>query len=194
MLNTPNKLTLFRIILVPAFMATLLIDDIPHNYLMSILIFLIASITDMLDGKIARKTGSITDFGKFADPLADKLLVMSAFICFIELGISNSVVAMIILTRELVITSIRLIGASKNKVISANRWGKVKTVSQMFTILVILFLNYILELFSTQNIAFEFSNIFSMINNILMFITVVLTVVSGIVYIYENRSLIKELN
>lgn len=194
MLNTPNKLTLFRIILVPAFMATLLIDDIPHNYLISILIFLIASITDMLDGKIARKTGSITDFGKFADPLADKLLVMSAFICFIELGISNSVVAMIILTRELVITSIRLIGASKNKVISANRWGKVKTVSQMFTILVILFLNYILELFSTQNIAFEFSNIFSMINNILMFITVVLTVVSGIVYIYENRSLIKELN
>lgn len=194
MLNTPNKLTLFRIILVPAFMATLLIDDIPHNYLISILIFLIASITDMLDGKIARKTGSITDFGKFADPLADKLLVMSAFICFIELGISNSVVAMIILTRELVITSIRLIGASKNKVISANRWGKVKTVSQMFTILVILLLNYILELFSTQNIAFEFSNIFSMINNILMFITVVLTVVSGIVYIYENRSLIKELN
>lgn len=194
MLNTPNKLTLFRIILVPAFMATLLIDDIPHNYLISILIFLIASITDMLDGKIARKTGSITDFGKFADPLADKLLVMSAFICFIELDISNSVVAMIILTRELVITSIRLIGASKNKVISANRWGKVKTVSQMFTILVILLLNYILELFSTQNIAFEFSNIFSMINNILMFITVVLTVVSGIVYIYENRSLIKELN
>lgn len=194
MLNTPNKLTLFRIILVPAFMATLLIDDIPNNYLISILIFLIASITDMLDGKIARKTGSITDFGKFADPLADKLLVMSAFICFIELDISNSVVAMIILTRELVITSIRLIGASKNKVISANRWGKVKTVSQMFTILVILLLNYILELFSTQNIAFEFSNIFSMINNILMFITVVLTVVSGIVYIYENRSLIKELN
>lgn len=194
MLNTPNKLTLFRIILVPAFMATLLIDDIPNNYLISILIFLIASITDMLDGKIARKTGSITDFGKFADPLADKLLVMSAFICFIELDISNSVVAMIILTRELVITSIRLIGASKNKVISANRWGKVKTVSQMSTILVILLLNYILELFSTQNIAFEFSNIFSMINNILMFITVVLTVVSGIVYIYENRSLIKELN
>lgn len=194
MLNTPNKLTLFRIILVPFFMATLLIDSIPYNYLISILIFLMASITDMLDGKIARKTGSITDFGKFADPLADKLLVMSAFICFIELGISNSVVAMVILARELIITSIRLIGASKNKVIAANRWGKVKTVSQIVTILVVLFSQYVLELFSTEPISFELSNIFLIINNTLIFITVALTVVSGIVYIYENRNLIKELN
>ncbi len=194
MLNTPNKLTLFRIVLVPFFMATLLIDSTPYNYLISLLIFLMASITDMLDGKIARKTGSITDFGKFADPLADKLLVMSAFICFIELGISNSVVAMVILARELIITSIRLIGASKNKVIAANRWGKVKTVSQIVTILVVLFSQYVLELFSTEPISFELSNIFSIINNTLIFITVALTVVSGIVYIYENRNLIKELN
>ena len=194
MLNTPNKLTLFRIVLVPFFMATLLIDSIPYNYLISLLIFLMASITDMLDGKIARKTGSITDFGKFADPLADKLLVMSTFICFIELGISNSVVAMVILARELIITSIRLIGASKNKVIAANRWGKVKTVSQIVTILVVLFSQYVLELFSTEPISFELSNIFSIINNTLIFITVALTVVSGIVYIYENRNLIKELN
>lgn len=194
-MNTPNKLTLLRIILVPIFIAVLLIDSIPHHFLISIIIFAAASFTDMLDGKIARKTGAITDFGKFADPLADKILVMAAFICFVQLGISNAVVAMVILSRELTVTSIRLVASSKGKVIAANYWGKVKTVSQMVSILVVLTSNYILELLSIKNISLNFNieSLFSLISDISVYLSVLLTLISGIVYLYQNREIIKDL-
>lgn len=194
-MNTPNKLTLLRIILVPIFIAVLLIDSIPHHFFIAIIIFAAASFTDMLDGKIARRTGAITDFGKFADPLADKILVMAAFICFVQLGISNAVVAMVILSRELTVTSIRLVASSKGKVIAANYWGKVKTVSQMVSILVVLTSNYILELLSIKNISLNFNieSLFSLISDISVYLSVLLTLISGIVYLYQNREIIKDL-
>ena len=189
-LSTPNKLTLLRIVLVPIFMAAILIDSIPYHFLIAILTFSLASITDMLDGKIARKTGAITDFGKFADPLADKILVMAAFICFVQLELSNAVVVMIILTRELMVTSIRLVAANNGKIISANKWGKTKTVSQMIAILVVLTLQYILEFFDN---GIYIANSFSVISDIFIYISVVFTIISGVVYIYQNRSIIKDL-
>ncbi|MDA6259932.1 CDP-alcohol phosphatidyltransferase family protein, partial [Escherichia coli] len=108
-MNTPNKLTLLRIILVPFFVAALLITALPHNFLIAGLIFAAASLTDMFDGRLVRKKNQVTDFGKFADPLADKILVLSALICFVELGIGGAVPVIIILFRELMVTSMRLI-------------------------------------------------------------------------------------
>ena len=145
-MNTPNKLTVLRILLVPFFVAFLLIKQIPYNYLWATLIFAIASITDTIDGKMARKYNLVTDFGKFMDPLADKILVTSALVCFIELGFVNSIMVVIILAREFMVTSLRLIASGKGKVIAASMWGKVKTVSQMVGIVVILLLQTVYQL------------------------------------------------
>lgn len=136
-MNLPNKLTVGRIFLVPFFVAAMLIS-FPCNNIAAIIIFVIASVTDMMDGKIARKKNLITDFGKFADPLADKILVLSALLCFVQKGLCGCVPVIIVLFREFTVTSIRLIAASKGKVVAANMWGKVKTVSQMIAIITII--------------------------------------------------------
>ena len=133
-MNLPNKLTVGRIILVPFFVAALL-ADFPLSNAVAMIIFVMASLTDMFDGKIARKNGLVTDFGKFADPLADKILVLAALLCFVQLGICDCVAVIIVLFREFSVTSIRLIAASKGKVVAANMWGKAKTVSQMIAII-----------------------------------------------------------
>ena len=144
-MNLPNKLTVARIILVPFFVAALLIN-FPLNNLAALALFGAASITDLLDGKIARKRGLVTDFGKFADPLADKILVISALLCFIQLGLCDCVAVIIVLFREFTVTSIRLIAASKGKVIAANIWGKVKTVTQMVAIICVLVMQIVLDI------------------------------------------------
>ena len=136
-MNLPNKLTVGRIILVPFFVAAMLID-FPLHHLVALIIFVIASLTDMLDGKIARKNNLVTDFGKFADPLADKILVLAALLCFVQNGYCDCVAVIIVLFREFSVTSIRLISASKGKVVAANIFGKIKTVSQMIAIIAIL--------------------------------------------------------
>ena len=133
-MNLPNKLTVGRIILVPFFVAAMLID-FPLHHLVALIIFVIASLTDMLDGKIARKNNLVTDFGKFADPLADKILVLAALLCFVQNGYCDCVAVIIVLFREFSVTSIRLISASKGKVVAANIFGKIKTVSQMIAII-----------------------------------------------------------
>lgn len=191
-MNLPNKLTLMRIILVPFFAAALLIDAIPHHYLIALLIFSIASITDMLDGKIARKYNMVTDFGKFADPLADKILVISAFACFIELDIIGAAFIILVLFREFSVTSIRLIAAENGKVVAANMWGKAKTVSQMIAIIVVLINGYIMELgtMGILNISAD-PALFGIINTSLLWISGVLTVISGIIYIKDNFGFIK---
>lgn len=191
-MNLPNKLTLMRIILVPFFAVSLLISTIPHHYLIALLIFAVASITDMLDGKIARKYNMVTDFGKFADPLADKILVISAFACFIELDIIGAAFIILVLFREFSVTSIRLIAAENGKVVAANMWGKAKTVSQMIAIIVVLINGYLLELndMGTLNIAAN-TNIFEIINQSLLWISAVLTVISGVIYIKDNFAFIK---
>lgn len=191
-MNLPNKLTLLRIILVPFFAAALLIDKIPHHYLIALLIFCVASITDMLDGKIARKHNMVTDFGKFADPLADKILVISAFACFIELDLVGAAFIILVLFREFSVTSIRLIAAENGKVVAANMWGKAKTVSQMIAIIVVLLNGYLLELSSMGVLNIPGAEgIITIINTSLLWISAVLTVISGVIYIKDNFGFIK---
>jgi CDP-diacylglycerol--glycerol-3-phosphate 3-phosphatidyltransferase len=155
-MNTPNKLTIARIIATPIFMATMLID-FPYHYAISLILFIGASLTDMIDGQMARKYNLVTDFGKFLDPLADKMLTTAAFLVFIQKGIGAgiTVITFIVLIREFLITSLRLISAGKGKVIAANMWGKAKTVSQMFTIVFILASQYFLTVFTAGEITCE---------------------------------------
>lgn len=175
-MNLPNKLTIFRIALVPAMIYFLLCEHIPYHYLIAGAIFALASVTDFFDGQIARRRNLVTDFGKFADPLADKILVISALICFVQLQLVSSVPVIIIIFREFMVTSFRLVAAEQKKVISANIWGKLKTISQIFSIFVVLF--------STVSIKL------STIRNIFIWVSVVFTVISGIIYMYENKKFV----
>ena len=187
-MNLPNKLTVGRIILVPFFVAALL-ANFPLNNAVALIIFIAASLTDMFDGKIARKNGLVTDFGKFADPLADKILVLAALLCFVQLGICDCVAVIIVLFREFSVTSIRLIAASKGKVVAANMWGKAKTVSQMIAIQIVLELPEVgLNFINTAT----FEPIFFVVGEILIWISVVFTIISGVVYIIQNRQFISQ--
>ena len=193
-MNLPNKLTVGRIILVPFFVAALL-ANFPLNNAVALIIFIAASLTDMFDGKIARKNGLVTDFGKFADPLADKILVLAALLCFVQLGICDCVAVIIVLFREFSVTSIRLIAASKGKVVAANIWGKAKTVSQMIAIIAVIAMQIVLEL-SEVGLNFintaTFEPIFFVVGEILIWISVVFTIISGVVYIIQNRQFISQ--
>lgn len=193
-MNLPNKLTVGRIILVPFFVAALL-ANFPLNNAVALIIFIAASLTDMFDGKIARKNGLVTDFGKFADPLADKILVLAALLCFVQLGICDCIAVIIVLFREFSVTSIRLIAASKGKVVAANMWGKAKTVSQMIAIIAVIAMQIVLEL---PEVGLNFINaatfepIFFVVGEILIWISVVFTIISGVVYIIQNRQFISQ--
>ena len=149
-MNLPNKLTVLRIILTPIFLACFLID-FPHHMLIAAIIFIGASITDAIDGNYAREHNLVTDFGKFLDPLADKMLTTAAFLGFIELGIGVGItwITFIILIREFLITSLRLISSGKGVVIAANMWGKVKTVMQMVAIIATMFFVYLIKRYLT---------------------------------------------
>ena len=137
-MNLPNRLTVLRIIMTPLFMAAKLIE-FPHHYLVALLLFAIASFTDMLDGKIARARNLVTNFGKFLDPLADKMITTAAFLAFLKEGFGFGIawVLFIVLFREFMIASLRLVVVSSDskKVIAANMWGKLKTVTQMVAII-----------------------------------------------------------
>lgn len=183
-MNTPNKLTVFRILFVPFFVLFMLCDRIPLAPVWALLIFTVASFTDYLDGKIAREQNLVTNFGKFLDPMADKILVMSAMICMIPAGLCSPVVLILVLARELLVSSLRLVAASQGIVIAAGKSGKLKTASQMISIVLVLLL------MSFQSI-FNFAIPVSAISNILMWITAVIAVYSGAEYIYRNRSLIE---
>ncbi len=183
-----------RIILVPFFAWALLWEQLPHNNLIALIIFAIASITDMLDGKIARKYNMVTDFGKFADPLADKILVISAFACFIQLDVMGAAIMIIVLFREFTVTSIRLIAAENGKVVAANMWGKAKTVSQMIAIIVVILNNWLIEL-TVMNVwsmtGVDYFQVMYIINQSVLWISAILTVISGIIYIKDNFEFIK---
>lgn len=183
-MNLPNKLTVLRICLIPLFLLFLYLDFIPHNYLLALLVFMVASLTDMLDGKIARKYNLITDFGKFMDPLADKLLVISAMVAFVGLNLASSVVVIIILAREFLVTSLRLVAASNGIVIAADKWGKYKTVSQMIWVLYIMLSEWAITTFSITNTL----NLVNYIGYALEGIVVFLTVYSGYNYLSKNRN------
>ena len=174
-------------------MAALLIYSIPYRFLIALIIFAAASVTDLLDGKIARKYNMVTDFGKFADPLADKILVISAFACFIELDVINAVFIILVLFREFTVTSIRLVAVEHGKVVAANMWGKAKTVSQMVAIIVVLLNGFILDAFATSaEKAASMNYAVSIVNQSLLWLSAVLTVISGVIYIKDNFEFIKE--
>ncbi len=183
-MNLPNKLTVLRVLLVPVFMLVLLLSNNTSNgffRFLPLLIFVGAAITDTLDGYIARKHKLITDFGKFMDPLADKLLVCAALICFVEIKYISSWIVVLIISREFIISGFRMLSATKGITIAANMWGKLKTVVQMILVIVILC---------------DFANILSFLSvliNPLIFLTIVLTIVSGLTYIIDNKKVIKNM-
>ncbi len=190
-LNLPNLLTVSRVVITPIFLVTILIETLPHRFLIACVIFSIASITDAIDGHIARKNNQITNFGKFLDPIADKILTTAALLAFMFMGLCNIWIVMLVLTREFAIASVRMLAATNGVVIPANVWGKIKTVSQMvFTILIMLLgeVYFILETSEAE----LFSKIpdLSLISNGLLWITAILTVVSGVIYLYDSRKII----
>ena len=181
-MNTPNKLTIARIIATPVFMAALMFE-FPYHYTVSLVIFALASLTDMIDGKMARKYNLITDFGKFLDPLADKMLTTAAFLGFIKLGIGWQVtwILFIVLFREFMVSSLRLVVVSSGgKVIAANIWGKLKTVTQMAGICTAPLAYALIKDFGIANALFV--GVCDAVISILFWISAVLCIVSGVIY------------
>lgn len=175
-MNLPNKLTMFRVVLIPFFIVFLLIPITPYDKWIALAIFIIASLTDLLDGKIARKYHLVTNFGKFMDPLADKLLVCSALICLIELNKIPSWMVIIIIAREFIISGFRLVASDNGRVIAASYWGKFKTTFQM--VAVCLLIADIPSLY--------------MPTQIVLWGAVILTVISLMDYLLKNKDVMKE--
>ena len=176
-MNTPNKLTVARMIIVPFLVVFLLTGwGGDANRYISLALFVVASVTDWFDGYLARKNHLVTNFGKFMDPLADKLLVCSAMICMIELGRLPAWFVIIIIGREFIISGFRLIAAENGIVIAANYWGKFKTVSQMIMIILLI-------------LHFDLS-VFVILEQIFIWLSLALTVISLMTYIWQNRSVL----
>ncbi len=186
-MNLPNKLTVLRLIMTPIFLFALVVE-FPFHYLVALFLFIAASVTDYIDGNLARKYNLITDFGKFLDPLADKLLTTAAFLGFIKLGIGWGItwITFIVLIREFLITSLRLVSAGKGTVIAANIWGKAKTVSQMAAIIIGILGRYISEMFDSKYITLGID----VFTGFVLWVSVVLTVISGVIYVMENKKYI----
>ncbi len=185
-MNLPNKLTIFRVILIPFFVFFLLTDVLgaTGDYL-ALVIFIVASLTDMLDGKIARKYNLVTNFGKFMDPLADKLLVCSAMICLVDLKLLPSWIVIIIIAREFIISGFRLIAAEHQIVIAASMWGKFKTTFQM-SMIILLILNMNFDVYVAG------VGIIHVLALIATYVALVLTIVSLIDYLCKNKAVLKE--
>ena len=178
-MNLPNKLTLFRVVLIPFFVFFLLAPffECYGNYI-AVAIFIVASLTDLLDGKIARKYNLVTNFGKFMDPLADKLLVCSAMICLISTGQLPAWIVIIIISREFIISGFRLIASDNGVVIAASYWGKFKTTFQMLMVIVLIL-----------NIEHP---VFEVIGTVLIYVSLALTIISLIDYIIKNKDVLKD--
>ncbi len=175
-MNLPNKLTILRVIMIPFFVVFLLADITGSaDKWIALVIFCVASLTDMLDGKIARKQNLVTNFGKFMDPLADKLLVCTALICLTAMDRLNVVVTLIIIAREFIISGFRLVASDNGIVIAANYWGKFKTVSQMALIIVKIM---------------DLGGIFVELEAVLTLIAVALTLISLMDYIMKNKEVL----
>lgn len=177
-MNLPNKLTLLRVILVPFFVFFMLTDFIPFSKIIALVIFILASVTDALDGHIARSRNLVTTFGKFLDPLADKVLVISALICMTKLGVIGAVPVIIIVAREFMVSGLRLVTANEGVVVAAGIWGKLKTAFTMIAIVVITV--GLCIGFEGGTAACAVSNI---VNQTLIWIATALTVISGGVYL-----------
>ena len=181
-MNTPNKITVFRMLIAPVFLVVFFLD-IEYKMLISALIFAVGSVTDAIDGHLARKNNIVTNFGKLLDPIADKMLVTAAFLAFMQVGLCNIWIVMVMLTREFAITSVRLIAAAQGVVIPANIGGKIKTVFQMIAIISVMVIAEI-------NGMLSLSLPLEIISNIMLGITAVISVVSGLVYLMDSCKVI----
>ncbi|MBQ4224779.1 MAG: CDP-diacylglycerol--glycerol-3-phosphate 3-phosphatidyltransferase [Oscillospiraceae bacterium] len=177
-MNLPNKLTVLRVILVPVFIFFLLTDIVPLSMLWALVVFSAASITDALDGHIARSRNLVTNFGKFLDPLADKVLVISALVCFIEMGLVGAVPVIIITAREFMVSGLRLVTANEGIVVAAGIWGKLKTAFTMITIILIMFFGILFEKDISSLPVWAIIT-----EQALIWISVLLTVISGGIYL-----------
>ncbi len=187
-MNLPNKLTVIRMIMTPFFLIALLLDFDLH-YLVALVIFSIASYTDFLDGNIARKQGIVTSFGKFLDPIADKMLTTSAFLGFIvlQIGWGSVWIAFIVLFREFLVSSVRMVAVSSGgKVIAANIWGKLKTVSQMVAIIFAMAVRQFEAWFDLPVV----NSVLNVSVSVLLWISAVLCVISGVIYLIDNKEFI----
>lgn len=175
-MNTPNKLTILRVILIPFFVLFLL-SDLGGSYgkWIALILFVAASLTDWLDGYLARRDNLVTNFGKFMDPLADKLLVCSALVCFVELGSLPGWIVIIIIAREFIISGFRLVASDNGIVIAANYWGKFKTVSQMIMIILLIA---------------DLGGVFYWLTQIFIWLALALTVISLVDYIWKNKQVL----
>ncbi|MBR3309104.1 MAG: CDP-diacylglycerol--glycerol-3-phosphate 3-phosphatidyltransferase [Lachnospiraceae bacterium] len=185
-MNLPNKLTILRLVFIPFYVFFVMTDFFSFTSHVALVIFLLASFTDTLDGIIARKYGLVTDFGKFADPLADKILVVAGMVCFVALGRLPVWVCIIILAREFAVSGFRLVVASKGTVIAASYWGKFKTGFQMAMIC--------LMTFDMQRLVTEHGwspvvwNVYHIVTIVIMYIALALTLISMVDYFYKNRA------
>ncbi len=193
-MNLPNKLTLARIALSPVFMALILIDD-TRAKLASLIVFIIAALTDLGDGYFARKTGRITGFGKFMDPLADKILASTALISLVALGYVRGWMVVVIVAREFLMTGIRSMAAYRGMLITPSFWARIKTVLQMITISVILLFVYLKAMLVP--LGYEWSMFESqttiLVFDVLMLVTMIVTVATGIHYLVRHAPLIKNI-
>ncbi len=194
-MNLPNKLTVIRIVLAPLFLL-LTLWEFPFHNLIAGLVFGAAALTDMFDGKIARSRGLITNLGKFLDPLADKMLTTAAFLSFLATGHLDVWALMVVLTREFMVTSVRLVAAKDGTVIPANFWGKLKTVMQFVAILFELaaleFADWQTGLLAGANLPDVIFRIPLIVGYVLLWISVVLTASSGAQYVWNNRQFFKD--
>ncbi len=221
-LNLANRLTFLRIIMVPVFVAFLMFCGIPNNYLWALLTFCLASVTDFIDGQVARRMNMITDLGKFLDPLADKILVVAAMICFVELKLTYSWVVIIIIAREFMVSGVRMLAAGRKEkiVIAADISGKIKTAFTMLAIVAVLLMLSLLQMGVFANVPVNYLGYISTYNNteiidrtrmvpeiadyliaiknihvitdILMCISAALTVWSGVSYMWKFRAVFKD--
>ena len=178
-MNVPNTLTVLRVIMIPFFVLFMLGDITSVDKYIALGIFIAASLTDTLDGYLARKNNQVTNFGKFMDPLADKLLVCAAMICLMDLDRLPIWIVIIIISREFIISGFRLIAADNGIVIAASWWGKAKTISQMIMIILLVA---------------DFGGVFDMIGQVMIYLALVLTVVSLVDYIAKNKQVLKMQN
>lgn len=176
-MNLPNKLTIMRVVLIPVFLLVLFLMQEPYNRYIATAIFVVASITDFLDGHIARKYNMVSNFGKFMDPLADKLLVMAALVSMVAMEDLQAWVVIVILAREFAITGFRTLAMEANIVMAASWWGKIKTTTQMIMIILVLL-----------QLPFAFM---PMVETVLVALAVLFTVVSGVDYIVKNKQVLK---
>lgn len=185
-MNLPNKLTILRVIMVPFFVAFLLLTPSHTDFKwIAFALFVVASLTDLLDGHIARKYHMITNFGKFMDPLADKLLVSAALVCLTALGFIPAWMTVVIISREFIISGFRLIATEQGRVIAASWWGKWKTSVTMVTLAILLLL------VNDKGFGAAYDG-FMTVTTILLWISVILTVVSLVDYLIKNKDVMKE--